>query len=372
VLHLRTITGRGGGPEKTILNSPRSIGPGYDMCLVYFRPRYDPEFDMVERARRLGVQLVDIAETGPCDLRALRQLTGLLRQYRPHVIHAHDYKTNVLALLLGRFFRTRVMTTLHGNVERTRRLNTYYQTDRLTLPRMDHVVAVSRDLHERALQLGVAAGRCTLIHNAIDHQQFRRSCSPAEARGRLGLDPRRLLVGSIGRLSAEKGFDVLIRSFAQVRQAIPQAQLVLVGQGNQRAELERLVCDSGLGDAVRLAGHQTDVAAWLEAMDVFALASLREGLPNVLLEAMAMTVPIVATDVGGIDLLVADGTTGRLVPPSDEGALTEAIGQLLAEEPLRKRLSSAARELIEREYSFERRMASMRAIYDGLLTDRDG
>ncbi len=367
ILHLRTVTGRGGGPEKTILNSPAFIGGGYEMRLVYFRPTDDSEFDMVERASKVNAQLVDIPEKGPWDVRAWFRLMRELRDFRPHVLHAHDYKTNVLSILFGRLFGVRRMTTLHGNVERTRRLDLYYQTDRWSLPRMDHVVVVSEDLLRHARELGVAEGKCSLVLNAIDHDKFRRVRSAAEARKRLGLDSEGPLIGSIGRLSAEKGFDYLIRAVQELRRTIPNAQLVIVGEGNQRETLETLVRELGLENVVHLVGHQADVVPWLESMDLFVSSSLREGLPNVLLEAMAMEVPVVATEVGGVSGLVLPKVTGLLVKPGDMGRLAIGARQMLKDKQLSCSVVLTARDLITEKFSFERRMLAIRSIYDRLI-----
>ena len=123
ILHLRTVSGRGGGPEKTLLNSPRFLADAYIVRLAYIRPWNDPEYDMPERARAIGCSLVDIPERGPADPRTLMRLAQEIRQFRPDLLHAHDYKTNCLAACLGRWFGIPAITTLHGYVTRGRRLD---------------------------------------------------------------------------------------------------------------------------------------------------------------------------------------------------------------------------------------------------------
>ena len=115
--------------------------------LAYIRPAGDIEFDLPERAARLGVSLVDIPERGPIDFRTVQRLSQLIRTSRPDILHAHDYKTNVLAVLLGRWHRIPVMTTVHGYVSLGGRLNLYYRIDRWALRRMDRVIVVSEDLY---------------------------------------------------------------------------------------------------------------------------------------------------------------------------------------------------------------------------------
>jgi glycosyltransferase involved in cell wall biosynthesis len=367
VLHLRTVSGRGGGPEKTILNSPRHLQGEYELCLAYVRPEGDPEYDMPARARQMGVNLVDVPERGGFDLRTLRRLAGLVREFRPDLLHAHDYKTNFLGVLLGRWFRVPVMTTMHGYVSRGGRLEAYYRLDRWALRRMDHVVAVSEDLYELARDMRIPASRLSLVFNAIDAEQFRRRHTAAEAKARVGLPPGRLVIGAVGRLAAEKGFDLLIEAVGRLLDQGLDAELVIAGEGEERPRLAGLIAARGRGDRMRLVGHRPDVAGLYEAMDVFALSSLREGLPNVVLEAMALEVPVVATRVNAVPRLIEDGVNGLLVSPGSAEELVGALGPLLGDAALRERLSRAARLTVETRFSFAARMERIRSLYDALL-----
>jgi glycosyltransferase involved in cell wall biosynthesis len=367
VLHLRTVTGRGGGPEKTLLTSPRFIGDGYDLRLAYIRPVDDKLYDMPMRAAKAGATLVDIPERHGLDPRTWRRLVDEIKQSRPAILHAHDYKTNVLAVLLGRRFGLPVMTTMHGYVSRGTRLNFYYRVDRWALRRMQRIVAVSSDLLEHALQLGIAPRKCVLVENAIDCDEFSRRQSVAEVKRRLGLPVDRLLVGAVGRLCEEKGFDRLILAMDQLLSNGIDAQLCILGEGGGRPELESLVARLGRQDRVRLLGYQSNTIDWYQAMDVFALSSLREGTPNVVLEAMAMEVPLVATRIAGVPKLIEDGVNGLLVEPDDVTGMTEALKNLLSDGALRERLARAGRQTVEGKYSFALRMQKIRALYDELL-----
>jgi glycosyltransferase involved in cell wall biosynthesis len=367
VLHLRTVAGKGGGPEKTLLNSPGFLRGTYDVRLAYIRPEHDPDYDMPERARQLGVDLVDIPERGGADPRTLWRLAREVREYRPDILHPHDYKTNVLALLLARWFRIPVVTTLHGYVTRGGRLEAYYLVDRWALRRMDHVIVVSEDLARVAADFGVPAARCTLIENAIDTEQYARREPVPAAKRRLGFDPSRLLVGAVGRLAPEKGFDVLIRAVDQlVRQGL-DVELAIIGEGGEKAALEGLIAELGRADCIRLLGYRADTPELFQAMDAFALSSLREGLPNVLLEAMALEVPVVATRVAGVPRLIADAENGLLVAPGSVEELSAALGRLLREDGLRRALGQAGRRTVEARYSFAARMQKVRAVYNALV-----
>lgn len=371
VFDTRVVTGSGGGPDKTILNSPRFLEPlGYRMVCGYLHPPGDPGFEVIRRhATRYSAPLVSIPDRGPWDWRVISELLAVCRRENVAVWHGHEYKTNALGLLLKRFWPMRLVTTVHGWVQHTSRTPLYYRIDQICLPRYERVICVSDDLLEACLDCGVRPANLVLLENAIDAEDYARRRSVPEAKAALGFPTAGLLVGAVGRLSDEKGFDILIRSVHALLQSGLDVRLVIVGEGGERANLERLIGELGLQDRVKLAGWQADVRGYFEAMDVFALSSYREGLPNVVLEAMALEVPVVATRVNGVPRLVQDGRNGFLVNAGNVDDLTTALLALLGDAELRSRFRAAGRRTVEGRYSFRTRMEKMKRIYDGLLAD---
>jgi glycosyltransferase involved in cell wall biosynthesis len=369
VFDTRVVTGSGGGPDKTILNSPRFLdGHGYRMLCGYLHPPGDPGYaDIVRKAERYRAPLVSIPDRGPWDWKVVSALLDVCRRERVAVWHGHDYKTNALGLLLRRFHPMRLVTTVHGWVHHTARTPLYYRVDRFCLPKYERVIAVSVDLFEECLRAGVPADRCVLIENAIDADDYRRRRSTAEAKAALGVPDECYLVGAVGRLAEEKGFDVLLRSLKLLLDQGRDARLLIVGEGGDRPRLERLAGELGVRDRVSMPGWQADVRATFEAMDVFALSSHREGLPNVVLEAMALEVPCVATRVNGVPRLVEDGRTGLLVGPGDPAGLAAALDALAGDPGRRAAFRTAARRAVEGRWGFPARMAKMAAVYDRLL-----
>lgn len=369
VFDTRVVTGAGGGPEKTILNSPRFLaGLGYRMLCGYLTPPDDPGFSVIQaKAKTLDAPLIAIPDRGPLDWRVVRDLLAICRREKVSVWHGHDYKTNALGLLLRRFHRMRLVTTAHGWVQQTRRTPLYYRIDRFCLPRYERVFCVSDDLHDAARGCGVPADKCVLLENGIDADDYRRTRDTVAAKAALGIPRESMLIGAVGRLSEEKAFDVLIRSAKELLNAGRDVRLVIVGEGHDRLRLETLIRELGIGNRVTLAGWQADVRGYFEAMDVFALSSLREGLPNVVLEAMALEVPVVATRVNGVPRLVNDGVNGFLVPAGDPASLTAALGGVLANPDLRAAFRRAGRRTVEGQYAFRTRMRKLADEYDRLL-----
>lgn len=369
IFDARVVTGAGGGPEKTILSSPRFLRPlGYRMRCGYLHPPGDPGFETIRRrAAELDAPLVAIPDRGPLDTQAVRQLVAVCRRERVRVWHGHDPKTNALGLLVSRFHPMRLVTTVHGYVLDTRRSRLYRRLDRLLLPWYERVIGVSADLCQFARRCGVPPRKVLFLENGIDASAYARRRSTREARAAVGLPPAGVLVGAIGRLSPEKGFDVLIRAAHSLGGDV---RLVIVGDGPERPSLERLIADLGLGDRVTLAGWRTDVRAYFEALDVFALSSRREGLPNVLLEAMAVGVPVVATSVNGVPAVVTDGVNGRLVPADDVSALAAALRDVMSNPAAAAGFVADGRRTVEGRYSFAARMKKLATLYDELLSGR--
>lgn len=371
VLHTRVVTETGGGPEKTILNSPRFMQSlGYRALCAYMHPPLDPGFESLrEKARKWNAPLVAIEDRGPLDVRVVTELLSLCRRERVRIWHAHDYKSNAIGVLLCRFWPMKLITTVHGWVKHTTRTPLYYGLDRIWLRCYDRVICVSEDLYRKCREYGVRHGRLVLLENCIDATEFSRTMTTVEAKARLGIPASRLLIGAVGRLSAEKGFDILIRAVNRLLQSGLDVQLVIIGNGDEHSRLQQLITELGLESSVMLLGFRSDVVQYYQAMDVFALSSLREGLPNVLLEAMAFEVPVVATRIAGIPRVIRDGETGILVEAGEVESLSQAIGRLLENSELRTTLGRAARKRIESNHSFMTRMQRLRTIYDDLLSN---
>ena len=288
--------------------------------------------------------------------------------------HGHDYKSNALGLVVRRLWPMKLVTTVHGWVFQTSRTPVYYGIDKLCLRFYDEVVCVSKDLYRECLRVGVRQARCRLIENAIDILEYRRAADqdtvtrqPVAATRRRNASAKRIVLGAMGRLSEEKGFDVLIDAVGRFLQQGAKVLLRIAGDGPDRQKLAQLIDKRNLADHVELLGYVSDQRMFFDSLDVFVLSSLREGLPNVLLEAMAFEVPVVATRVAGVPDLLEDGVNGILVEPGSADALAIGIGKLLADCDLRFQLAAAARDTVVHSYSFEERMRKMVQVYDRVI-----
>jgi glycosyltransferase involved in cell wall biosynthesis len=371
VLHVRVVTGPGGGPEKTILNSPRFLGPlGYRAKLAYLHPPHDPGFDRLrERAAALNAELISLPDRGAFDLRGLWQLIRLCRRERVAIWHAHDYKSNVFGLIVRCFTRLKLVTTLHGWTDLTGRIPLYMKIDKWCLKYYRKSICVSDDLREVCLQVGVPPDRCEVVYNAIDTVDYQRTKTVAQAKVEMGAPPDGVLIGAVARLSPEKAFDRLIEATVALRRAGYPVYLWIAGEGGWRPDLERLIQQLDCGSYVRLLGHIHDPKTFYQALDIFALSSIREGLPNVVLEAMAYGTPLLATAVNAVPVLVEDQRSGVLVAPGDTAALERGLRQLLDHPEQARSMGLAARQRVEEKFSFQRRMEKIARIYREVLSD---
>lgn len=368
VLHARIVSGTGGGPEKTILNSPRHlVGTRYRALAAYLHAPGDAGVDVLRaRAAERACPLVPLVDRWPVDVGTLRRLADLCRAEDVRIWHGHDYKSNLYGLLLAKLVDLRLVTTVHGWVQHTNRTPLYFAVDRWCLRRYEQVVTVSRDLTQACAGFGVPRERLVEIENAIDTEEFRRARPAAEATLRRDVPVGRLVIGAVGRLSQEKGFHLLIEAVERVIARGRDVELWIAGEGGEKETLERRMRASPHAARLKLLGFTPDTLGLFTAFDVFALSSLREGLPNVVLEAMATEVPLVATRCGGMEAFGRDGEDMLLVPAGSVEALERGLLRLVDDASLRARLAAAARARIVRDHSFVRRMQKMVAVYDRL------
>ncbi|QDS96340.1 2-deoxystreptamine glucosyltransferase [Roseimaritima multifibrata] len=370
VIHARVISGTGGGPEKTILNSPRFLARhGYDSVCLYFRDPEDEGFSIVEqRADELEAPLIGVDDRGAADCRLLGRVRRALGNFqgRKLIWHGHDYKSNFVGLRLRKQYSMALVSTVHGWVLKTWKTPLYYSLDRWSLKRYDQVVCVSTDLHQDCQRLGLADERLHLIDNAIDLEQYQRTVSREAARTLIRAPQVKYLLGAVGRLSAEKGFDYLVESVSILRRKGIDVGVVIVGDGPSREELSAQVRELGLEDSVHFAGFVADPSKYYQAMDLYVLSSLREGLPNVLLEAMAYEIPVIATAVAGIPKLIDGVENGWLVEPGSAEKLGAAIGVAIDSASESRRRGMMGRKTIEDRFSFDSRMKEIVQVYGSL------
>jgi glycosyltransferase involved in cell wall biosynthesis len=309
-----------------------------------------PENSLVRRLRAEGFPFDIINERCRFDTSVIPQLRKLLELRRADMIWSNSVKSHFL-IRLGALHKGRTWLAYHHGYTTTNlKVQLYNQLDRWSLRSADRVVTVCRPFARQLQSRGVRSDRIRVQH--LPTRPF--ICAASEQimalRSRLGIDESARVLLSVGRLSLEKGHSDLIRAFACVRRAnlADDLRLVLVGEGPEQGRIEGLCRRLSIDDTVSLVGHQDEVGPYYSIATVFVLPSQSEGCPNVLLEAIAAGVPVVATSVGGIPELVTDEQDALLTPKHDEHALAIAMSRLLNDAHLRLRLAKSARRVVGR------------------------
>ena len=368
ILELRSVRGTGGGPEKTILLGAQRANPRFPVTVCYIRDRRDTTFAIAERAATLGIDYVEIVEHGSFDVRIWPALRQLVRDRGIDIVHAHDYKTDLLALLLARADGVIPVATAHGWTGHSLRERlVYYALDKQMLRAFPRTIAVSSEIRSQLLRRGVRHDRVQTVLNGIDYRAFRRDRSiEAEVRQELGLMPSHVVVGSVGRLEPQKRFDLLIEACAMVQRRWPGLRLVIAGDGSERAKLQALAGARLAAGSWELCGHRGDVARLHHALDLFVQSSDYEGTSNAVLEAMALETAVVATAAGGTAEMIEHGVHGLVVRCGDAQELATAMSQALLQPQVRAAYVAAARRRVETTLSFDERVATVERIYADL------
>jgi glycosyltransferase involved in cell wall biosynthesis len=369
VLELRSVRGAGGGPEKTILlGAERADRARVAVTVCYIRDAGDPHFDIGARARQAGMDYVELVEHGSFDRRIWAQLRRVVSDRAIDIVHAHDYKTDLLALLLARSQGTIPLSTAHGwTGHSTRERWLYYPLDKQMLRAFPMTIAVSSQIKSELVRHRVAPDRVRVVLNGIDYRAFRRDRRlEASARASLGVSPGDIVVGAIGRLEPQKRFDVLIDACASVKQRFPTLRLFIAGAGSQEEELRALAARRLPGGGCDMLGHRADVATLHHAFNLYVQSSDYEGTPNSVLEAMALETPLVATAAGGTAEIAEHEVHGLVVPCASVSALAAAIERALLERDATADRVVRARRRVETTLSFDQRLAVVESIYGEL------
>jgi glycosyltransferase involved in cell wall biosynthesis len=357
-----------GGPARQALMLTRSLDPGWRTVLV--------AGDVAPDEGELSDPLVPVTRVPlvrplrpATDARAYLALRRLLRDAQPAIVHTHMAKAGTLGRLATRGTDTRTVHTFHGHV-----LESYFsapvqrafiEVERRLAARTDALVAVSDEVRDDLLALDIGTPeQFRVIRLGFDLTSHLSVTGPSGIlRERLGLDGDTPLVGAVGRLVPIKDITTLLHAVALLPDDV---HLVLVGDGSERGPLEAEVERRSLGDRVHFTGWMTDVPAVMADLDVVALSSRNEGTPVALIEAAACGRPAVATDVGGVRSVVADGETGLVVPPADPRQLADALERLLSDPGLGAAMGATGRARSSR-FSAERLTTDIDALYRALL-----
>jgi len=354
-------TGTNGGAQEHVYSLlTRLDRERYDVSVVSLSPG-----SAVRKLQRAGFDVLVIDE--PDDAIAVGALAAHLVEVRADVIHNHMFRAETVgtraAMALAEIGHRRpyVVSTVHSSRIRS-------QEDRQVLrdltPHMDQLIAVSQMVERKLEDEGRTTAPVRRIYNGVDLSRYEQQEACCTLPEEYGMEPGSQLVGIVARLEPEKGHPTLLEAWPRVLRAVPDAYLLIVGEGSRREALEAQARELRIAHRVVFTGRRDDVPAVTAALDVAVLPSYREAQGLSVLEAMALSRPVVASNVGGIPEMIEDGVTGLLVPPHDAETLAGAITRLLRDHPYADTLARAGHDLVHDRFCIELMVEAIQTIYE--------
>lgn len=378
VLHPITRLIIGGAQENTMLTAQLLRQEGWEVDIVS-GPQTGSEGSLIETVQERGIPLILeptlVREVNPVkDLLSIWRLARLMRQGKYTIVHTHSSKAGIVGRWAAKLAGVPVIVhTVHGWGHHERQhplIRAYYiWLEKLTLPITDKLIVVSALNIEKGLADGIGkAANYVVIRSGIELDRFGHPQVSREAtRAAWGIPQDAVVIGSVTRLSPQKAPLDFVQAAAQVAQRYPQTYFMMVGDGPLRSEVEALAASLGIADRLVLTGLRRDVPELMAAFDLFALSSLWEGLPRVLPQAMATSLPIVATACDGSAEAITEGVNGFLVPPGEPALLAERLCQLVADPTLAKQMGVAGYARVA-EFSDRGMVNALATLYTELLT----
>lgn len=368
VLHLVETLEIGGTETQVVQTALRQQAMGHQVTVGCLRAE-GPLLTLLQNA---GIPVIEFRKDKKLfsiqGLRQLVRLTLLLRRQKFHVLHSHDLMSNLLGVPAARLAATPIVISSRRYLDlewwcgnwRNKVVGWIYKLSTFVIVNSTSIrdLLVDRD--------GVPPNKIHVIYNGIDTDQFLRARKGGET-VLSSLRKDAVLVAVVANMSSPiKGHATLIAGAGHVCRLFPSVLFVLIGDGSERPRIEEQIKESGLSKNFLLLGCRRDIPELLADSDILVLPSESEGLPNAILEGMASGVAVIATSVGGVPDVIENEVTGLLVPPRNPLALSTAILHLLDDQELRQRLARAGHQLVVQQFSFQRLLNSLQALYNAL------
>lgn len=370
ILHLRA-SNFVGGPERQLLRHAQAQTNGAWGILLgtFLGPTEGHE--LLQRAKESNLQTISLGASG---LKALvHETLQVIRSRQIDLVCTHGYKPDIVGILASRIARVPIACFLRGWTGESALVRAYEQMDRWALPFADRIVCLSRSQAEKVRAHPLLRSKIRIVCNAISaipDDENSRSQARAELRRRLKLADNCKIIASAGRLSPEKGVSDFISAVAEISRQFTSATFVVFGDGVMRGALEEHARTVGVHDRLAFAGFHADLSSMLPGIDILVNPSHSEQMPNIVLEAMAAGIPVVATNVGAVAEIAGSDAAVRLVPPRTPEVLAQAIRNLLVSPDAASELGQAGRRRVLTAYSLAAQQRQFDALYEELLPSR--
>jgi glycosyltransferase involved in cell wall biosynthesis len=322
-----------------------------------------PHVEVVDQSKNKGIKTAVFPCAGKFDYKTVLQLRRFIKANKIEIVHSHGYKSNLYSFFASLGVPVKLVATCHNWLGDDSKMKLYSSLDRFFLKRFSAVVAVSLAVQEKILQSGISPERVLTVRNGIDLSRFNEQNFSANLKKDLGIPEHHLVVGTVGRLSSEKGHRHFLNCVEAIEKEYPQTTFLIVGDGKLREELQQ----SFSKENIIFTGLRNDLPELYNCMDIFVLPSLTEGLPMVLLEAMASYLPVVVTRVGDVPRVVVENETGFLIDVGDEEGMKNCLLTLLGDSVKRKSMGQKGYQRVKEGFSSSQMAADYLQVYRNCL-----
>ena len=330
----------------------------------------DTEF--TRKVKECGIPMLRLVDGRGVRPANLRSLICYLKEHQISILHTHSYKADLHGVILKPFLKSRValITTHHGWITNTLFQKAFVKLDLFLSTYFDGVITVSEQLSRKLPRRIKEGKRCIVIHNGLVLEDYATEGLREDIRKTCGLAADDIVVGMVGRLSKEKGPIEMIEAFNLVRRDIKAAKLLIVGDGPMTGQIKDRIQALGLREEIVLVGHSNRVQPFYEAMDMLVSPSFTEGLSNVILEAFAYKLPVIATNVGGNSEIIDSGVNGLLVSNNSAYVLGGALRRLLLDRKTRLKFGELGYKTVRSRFDFRDRVTKEESFYESLMKEK--
>lgn len=355
------------GPGRTVLETAERVnGKKFQIVVGGFHSGDEIDNVYLRAARDRSLEVCPIPDSHPLDIRVVEKIIESLERLDIDIVHTHDFRSSVWAYLATRKVGVPLVATCHGWITNSLKAHVYKQLDVLLLRRFDKVIAVSDLMVGYLKGRGIPDDRLCKVPNTLVTDDYVVDRSDMSFRDELLIPESTKIIANIGRLSLEKGQDLLIDAISQLPPQHSDVVLVFVGIGPEKERLEAHAAARGIGEKTRFVGFRSDMSSVYNGVDLVVQSSVTEGMPNVVLESLLMETPIVATDVGGTSEIIEHGVSGYLIDAGSVKQISLAIIDFLKREEDHRAMARRGREKVRTEFDSSRRLQLLESIYDSL------
>jgi glycosyltransferase involved in cell wall biosynthesis len=354
------------GAEKVILSIAEEINKEvFDPLIIALQGEGDALPPLASEAKNRGLRVETLKLKGRFDCSSIGKLHNILLTNKIDILHTNEYRSDIIGFLAARRTRVKTLATAHGWLYIDPKIKLYEWIDSMFLRAFDTVIAVSSAMKNELARAGIPQNRLKIIENAVDYTDIQGGVSSA-IRKEIGAGPGTIIVGSIGRLSLERGYSYFLDAAKEVSEKYPTVKFLIAGDGDLRDSLIARAQRLGIKEKIALLGFRKDIKDIYAALDIFVSSSLRESFGLALVEAMVAGKPVVATAVGIAPEIIRNGDNGFLVKPGSAIEIKEAVTVLLSDDNKRKKMGVSARQTIGERFSRKKMAREYETVYRSL------